>query len=480
MVLNYINKMKILIFVTFLIYQASGQLLGGVNLLDLPELPIATLLPISVSDILQLVGGTIAPGARYATSLEDLTNLGLNVSAYDESTLEDAFLKAPQLIKKYGYPIEIHTVVTSDDYILEMHRIPGSPKATNNGQPKQPIFLMHGLLDSSSTWVIMRPDQGLGYLLADMGYDVWMGNSRGNRYSRRHVSLDPDGSSGIKYKYWDFSWHEIGIYDLPAMIDYILSKTGFKKLQYIGHSQGGAVGLVLTSQLPEYNDKLISMHLMASGGYMSNAEGILLQLAALLQGPLKLALRDLIGMYELLPSHDLITLLARVICQESLLLQPLVCTNVLFLLAGASPEQLNTDMLPILVGHFPAGAATNNLYHFLQLVSNDRFCAYDRGTQKNLAKYGQSTPPDYNLANIRIPVAMYHSDNDKLIAAKDIQRVADRLSNLIENYKVRDPKFNHMDFIIGKDVVELLYKRVFENLKLSERGQSRLPSLFSF
>lgn len=72
----------------------------------------------------------------------------------------------------------------------------------------------------------------LGYMLSDLGYDVWMGNARGNRYSKNHTSLNSD-----YMEFWDFTFHEMGKYDLPANIDYILSKTGYDQLHYIGHSQ---------------------------------------------------------------------------------------------------------------------------------------------------------------------------------------------------------------------------------------------------
>lgn len=61
-----------------------------------------------------------------------------------------------QLIEKYGYPQEKHHVITEDGYILEMHRI-----AKNDGRP---VFLMHGLLDSSATWVLNGPKSALGVL----------------------------------------------------------------------------------------------------------------------------------------------------------------------------------------------------------------------------------------------------------------------------------------------------------------------------
>lgn len=148
----------------------------------------------------------------------------------------DEYLNTIELIASKGYLPQSHNVLTKDGYILEIHRINNN---NNNNlsnikdQNKPVVFLMHGLLDSSSTFVLNMPNQSLAFILADSGFDVWLGNTRGNVYGRKHIKYNIND-----IEFWNWSWDEIASNDLPAMINFILNYTNQNQLFYIGHSQG--------------------------------------------------------------------------------------------------------------------------------------------------------------------------------------------------------------------------------------------------
>ena len=95
------------------------------------------------------------------------------------------------------------------------------------------IFVQHGLLCSSADWVIPYPTKGLGYILADAGYDVWVGNVRGTEYATEHKTL-----KHILPDYWNFTWDDIARYDIPAMMNLMKAATKQEKIFFMGYSHG--------------------------------------------------------------------------------------------------------------------------------------------------------------------------------------------------------------------------------------------------
>lgn len=130
------------------------------------------------------------------------------------------------------------------------------------------------------------------------------------------------------------------------------------------------------------------------------------------------------------------------------------------MIAGFDSPQLNTSMIPIIFSHFPAGSSSQQLAHFGQHVNSGKFLKYDYGEIKNNEVYGQPEPTEYDISQMDLPIILYYSDNDSILQPNDVLRLSPLLSNVIEIYRVPDDKFNHFDFIFGKDARILLYERV--------------------
>jgi pimeloyl-ACP methyl ester carboxylesterase len=82
-------------------------------------------------------------------------------------------------------------------------------------------------------WVANTPETAPAFVLANAGYDVWMGNNRGSRYSLSHKTKKP-----TDLDFWDFYQEDMGMYDLPTLVTFIKGKTGHESISYVGHSEG--------------------------------------------------------------------------------------------------------------------------------------------------------------------------------------------------------------------------------------------------
>ncbi|XP_026482357.1 lipase 3-like [Ctenocephalides felis] len=379
----------------------------------------------------------------------NITNSDLAKSAELQKVLLNSGSRetVPEIIEKHGYPSEIHHVQTSDGYILELHRVPHA-KERPDSVTKGVAFLQPGLLASSAGFVVSG-DKSLGLYLSELGYDVWLGNARGNTYSRKHISFSPAQAA-----FWQFSWNEIGNFDVPAMIDYVLNATGEEKLHLIGHSQGCTDSVVMAADRPEYNSKLKSFQALAPPIFLKHEPNIIFQILARFGHQIEWV-TSAIGLNEFLPSLEIIEDVGKVLCQDDDWTQGILCSNIYFLLSGYNPDQLNATLIPEILENLPAGASTKQLLHYAQLIKSGNFEKYDYGWFKNNQIYGQASPPKYDLKKLTAPTYLYYSDKDKMVAPQDVEYSADQMPNVKVLHKVADKFWGHGDYLYGIDAIEL-------------------------
>ncbi|XP_018395697.1 PREDICTED: gastric triacylglycerol lipase-like [Cyphomyrmex costatus] len=358
------------------------------------------------------------------------------------------------LVERYGYPAEEHYVTTEDGYNLVIHRMSGNPLSISQ-KKKTVVFFLGGLFCSSDIWVLVGPNKDLAFLLADEGYDVWLGNYRGNTYCRSHVKLSPQNK-----EFWQFSHHEIGTRDLPAMIDYILNYTNQETMHSVSISMGGTVLFILLSMKPEYNAKIklgicfapiaIWKEVSPAMKYLSNMTPSLKEIF------------DSNEIYEILTLTSMGIKMARTLCVDNTITQA-VCVAAIYLLAGYDPVQLNTTMMPTIFSNYPAGSSVQLVDHYFQNIIAKKFQAYDHGYFGNYKHYGQNTPIIYNLTKITAPMAIYYGNNDLIATKANTLEIYKHLPNviLLEENKL----FNHFDFIIAINAKTLVFDGIIELLQ---------------
>ncbi|EDW95163.1 lipase 3 [Drosophila yakuba] len=368
-------------------------------------------------------------------------------------------VRSDERIRSHGYPTETHEVTTEDGYVLTLFRIPYSHKLKNQNEKRPPILLQHGLFSNSDCFLCSGPDNSLAYLLADAGYDVWLGNARGNIYSRNNVLISLNS-----HKFWHFDWHEIGTIDIPAMIDYILADTGYDQIHYAGHSQGTTVYLVMLSERPEYNALIKSGHMLAPCAFFEHGTSFIFNALGPLVGTPGGIWNQLLVDTELIPHNNLVNRLVDNSCH----LSNSICNNAFIMFANGGYVNANASSMSVLIETHPAGSSSNQGIHYLQLWKSLKFRQYDWGTKKNNELYGQDLPPDYDLRKITAPTHLYSSNNDALCGPEDVKTLVANFPHLKEDYHVPVQSFNHLDFIIARNMKELVNDPVIERINSYE------------
>lgn len=141
-----------------------------------------------------------------------------------------------QIVQENGFLCDEHHVTTADGYVLGMFRVRSRQVAAMRKGKAPAVLLQHGYTASSDCFIV-NEEKSPAFALANAGFDVWLGNNRGNKYSRKNVHFHADLQSE---NFFDYSFEDLAKFDVPALLDYVIHATGRPKVSFVGHSQGTA------------------------------------------------------------------------------------------------------------------------------------------------------------------------------------------------------------------------------------------------
>jgi hypothetical protein len=373
-----------------------------------------------------------------------------------------------ELVTQYGFNISSLDVPTADGCMLTLFYLTDPAVASTS-----PVLLQHGFEDSATTWVINAPNQSLGFMLARAGHRVYLGNSRGNRYSSGVLA-----HSRSSRAYWDWSFDEMGRHDLPAVVAAIKRHSGAASVPIVGHSQGTTqTFLALSSNVT-----------MADGSILADSVPLFVALAPatsamhmsspIFDAAFRLdidALLALAGAYDLLANGTLPAAFSALVCGAAGL-QP-ACDLSIQLLFGYNHSHLDFAGLRRYMDHVPSGTSIFDLVHFAQnyrhahLTGAPCFRRYDHGPLGNLRRYGQLSPPEYDLSAMpaQTKLAVYSGSIDTLADPRDVAWLVSRLPRPPLLHR-KLAGYGHVDFVWGTTAAADIYEEVLALLAAEGRA----------
>lgn len=243
----------------------------------------------------------------------------------------------------------------------------------NTGRP--PVLLLHGLMQSSDAFLapglIPRHTDGarvtLPYMLANAGYDVWLGNARGNRYSCAHLYHSPESS-----RFWDFSIDHMARQDLPALVKYIKEYTGYNRVAFVGFSQGTATMFAALASQPSLSSSLSVFAALSPA----------MALRGLARSPVSTLLKHEVEfLYTLFGHKRMLGVALDIQRMVSPSLYATLIDGALAYLFGWRQAALDPLLKPILYAHLYSFTSVQTVVHWFSIIRDGRFSMNVGGSQ---------------------------------------------------------------------------------------------------
>ncbi|TPX57558.1 hypothetical protein SpCBS45565_g08182 [Spizellomyces sp. 'palustris'] len=359
----------------------------------------------------------------------------------------------------WGFPFQHHYVTSKDGYILALHRIPTSraehesrkrekalARRSGTRPTRQPtnnrpvVLLWHGFLMCSEVWVCTPdPKLSLAFTLADAGYDVWLGNTRGNKYSCKHRSLKPTEEA-----FWDFSMDHLALYDLPDAVDYILKVTGVPSLTYIGFSQGTAQGFSSLSINSKLNKRINLFVALAPAAK-----------------PMGLENKVLGTMLNISPEIVFLLFGRKSLLSITLFWQSILTPLSFAWLIDVAVRFLfkwNAEMIDhknVCYQHLYSYTSVKCVVHWFQIIRNGRFQMYDESPTVLPNSSSGHVVPKFPTEHIQTPIALFYGGKDTLA---DMNWLLEETATPI--YCMKVDEYEHICFLWARGLEKTVYPAI--------------------
>eukprot|EP01017_Pseudomicrothorax_dubius_P021576 TRINITY_DN2322_c0_g1_i1.p1 TRINITY_DN2322_c0_g1~~TRINITY_DN2322_c0_g1_i1.p1 ORF type:complete len:439 (-),score=71.32 TRINITY_DN2322_c0_g1_i1:160-1476(-) len=364
-----------------------------------------------------------------------------------------------------GFLCEEHFVKTHDGYILRLFRVQ-RPDQTNEFSQMLPIVvLLHDFADSAASFVL--DERSPAYVFANLGFDVWLPNMRGNIYSKNHTMLRTD-----KRNFWTFTFQHSASYDLPVIFELVRRLNIARKVNVVALGEGALLLLAGLSDDPEsqISDSIQHIFLLAPIINLGASEASFFKEFGNPQVRRLLTVSKtwdiLTPEWARLPSISLT-------CS----LHPNLCSSPWRLLNSKDPLiNVVPSRLALYEKVYPAGSSLLNVMHWLQLQETKNLTKFDFGGSTNELIYaGLERPPIINLHKYKGRIFVVAAKEDEIAPPA----IALKFARSFSSYSYLEIEGCHLSFLTGEDteylqdIADIINGKVFSFPKGLSNGNDK-------
>jgi len=335
---------------------------------------------------------------------------------------------------KYGFSCDLHETTTKDGFVLNVQNIytPASPEEKKS---RTAVILQHGLLQNSAVFVT-NEESSLAFYLAEQGYDVWLGNNRGNH---KHEHLTPD-----QEEYWNWGLDELAVYDFPAIVGFVLSQVPHSRVVYVGHSQGYAQAFAGVCRNKEVASRLKLLVGLAPPVYVNAPDNFVLQ---------KMKNMSQEAYFYLFGKKSFIPLLKSV---QGNLPPSVFCVFAYAMfsyLFDWGDRNWNRGRKAKYFQCTPTFTSSKLLAHWCKALNASRIVSFEDGVDPNLYSVHTEIP---------CPIALFYGERDTLVNAELLikETIAAGKHKLVHHEKLEN--YEHLDLLWAVDAPSKLFPKIVD------------------